>query len=329
MTRASTPALPPAARRPMSTLPILDELPGGYFVEESPRGVLAVHADAARTLHECGYGPESDGALVPSELAGRAPLFELAGSDGGFLVRRFQHGGLLRWATGHRFLDAERPFRELVLSDSLRRVGVRTPLVVAARARSVGVGWSLDVMTRRVPGTTDLGWVLGSARRGEIPVARVRAILVALGELVRTLHRHGYVHADLQPNNVLVGRGALEGEAPELWLLDLDRSFFVPELSDAERRANLRRLYRHVARREEQHGRFLHRTDYARFFRGYETDRPRWKADWRAVAARHSRGLTLHRLGWLLERAFARRRHDGRADGGLLYPGPPRSRGES
>jgi len=289
----------------MATLPILAELPCGFFLEESPRGVLALHADVARELHERGFGPERDGELVKSELAGRRPLYDLGG---GLLLRRFSHGGLTRWLTGVRYLDPERPFRELILSHSLRSAGIRTPQIVAARARLArGVGWHLDVVARRVPDSVDLGYVLGMARRGELERSALRSIARAAGELVRQLHRHGCMHADLTPSNILVGRDTLrEGAAAELWVIDLDRSTLVGELGHGRRLLNLRRLYRFVRRRDREHGRALSSTDYARFFRGYDPDRGHWKADWRLISAAHSRSRLLHSLGWFFESAFGR-----------------------
>lgn len=309
----------------MATLPVLAELPDGYFVEESPRGILVLYGESARLLHEQGFGPESDGSLRASDLSGRRPLYELEAGGARFVLRRFRHGGLMRWMTGERYLDAERPFRELILSDSLLRAGIRTPRVVAARARMLPVcGWQLDVMTRRVDDALDLGYVLGLARGGEVREAVLRAILVELGNLVRLMHTHGLVHADLQPNNVLVNLRALEGASPQLWLLDLDRSFFTAELSAGMRRANLRRLYRHVRHREDRHGRTLSRSDHARFFRGYDPERSRWKKDWRAVAAGRPLGTGMHRVGWILERFFSHR-PDPRSGGDVLYPPARRS----
>ena len=148
-----------------ATLPILEELPSGYFVDESPGGILALHAEVARDLHESGYGPENDGNLCRSELSGRRSLFELMAGGERFLVRRFSHGGLMRWITGERFLDPERPFRELILSSSLRKAGILTPQVIAARARpALGGGWYLDLVSRRIEDALDLGYVLGLAR---------------------------------------------------------------------------------------------------------------------------------------------------------------------
>lgn len=292
----------------MHSLRVLEELPSGYFVEESPRGILALHTGVARALHDAGYGPEQDGEVVQSELSGRRPLHEFRVGEDAFVVRRFSHGGLLRWLTGVRFLDAARPFRELILSEALRRTGIRTPRVIAARARSArGYGWLLEVVSRRLEGTIDLGHVLGRARRGEVDRDASRRLLLELGRLVSQLHKHGCLHADLTPNNLLVNTSALDGEAPELWVLDLDGSTMHDSLTDAQRRKNLRRMYRFVERRERRYGKALTRTDYVRFFRGYDSDGRRWKTDWRAVESMHSRRSILHSIGWLFERSFAPR----------------------
>lgn len=303
----------------MSSLAVLEDLPSGYFVEETPRGILAVHADSARALHEAGYGPDQDGDLVVSELAGRRPLYQFGptapSAAKSFLVRRFSHGGLLRWLTGNRFLSADRPFRELILSDALLRAGIQTPRVVAARAFRDRGGWQLDVMTCRVEESIDLGWVLGAMRRGEIPVPARNRIMEGVGSLVRELHLHGCPHADLQPGNILVNLSALENEMPSYWIIDLDRTSRRPELSEAERQSNLARLYRHVARRDEQHGPSLSRGDAARFFRGYDPDGESWRNDWRAVRERYVAGLSWHRMGWLLEKVFGGRRPDPRSTG--------------
>jgi 3-deoxy-D-manno-octulosonic acid kinase len=310
----------------MSSLAVLEDLPSGYFVEETPRGILAVHADSARALHEVGYGPDQDGDLVASELTGRRPLYQFGPAAPvearDFLVRRFSHGGLLRWLTGNRFLNADRPFRELILADALLRVGIQTPRVVAARALKDRGGWQLDVMTRRVEKSIDLGWVLGAMRRGEVPAPARHKMMERLGSLVRELHLHGCPHADLQPGNILVNLSALQNEPPSYWIIDLDRSSRRSELSESERQTNLARLYRHVARRDEQHGPSLSRSDAVRFFRGYDPDGESWRRDWRAVRERHVTGLTWHRMGWLLEKLFGGRRPDPRSTGTVEATAP-------
>lgn len=290
----------------MHSLPILRQLPPGYFVEEAPRGILAIDADVARAFHQAGFGPETNGEFKTSDLAGRKPLFEMECGGERFVMRRFHHGGLLRWITRERFLHPERPFAELIASDALRKSGVPTPRVVAARARIfTGIGWGLDVITRRVADTQDLGAVLDAIGDGEVSLVDRFALARALGTLVRRLHRVGLLHADLQVKNVLVQWAEGEsGREAVLWVLDLDGSFFVENPTRAERRRNLRRLYR-SARRREAADPFLSRSDFARFLLGYRPEGGSWKEDWRAIQASHARRSLGHLLGWWLERRFA------------------------
>lgn len=287
----------------------LDALGPSFRVERRRRALWAVRRDVEATLQRAGFGPESDGTLRASDLTGRKPLLEIGAGAERFVVRRFTHGGLWRFATGRRFRDPMRPFREIVLARHLEASGVKTVEIVAARARRVGVfGWELDLVSRRVEGTLDLGDLLGRARRGELGHAVIAVCAAALGLLVQRMHACGFLHADLTPNNVLVNATVLDGADPTLVVLDLDRARTLETLDDRERRANLQRLYRFVARREERDGRALSRTDYARFFKGYDTGGERWKTDWRAIEAAHGRARIGHAIGWRLETWFGKDR---------------------
>jgi hypothetical protein len=163
--------------------------------------------------------------LRTSELVGRKPLYEIQTGSQRFVVRRFTHGGLWRFATGRRFRDPTRPFREIVSARHLADHGVNTVEIVAARARRPGaLLYELDLVTRRVDGAIDLGELLGRARRGEVTRAAIAASAVALGILVKRMHACGFFHADLTPNNVLVNESVLSGADPKLVVLDLDRA---------------------------------------------------------------------------------------------------------
>lgn len=294
-------------------LPEPGSLPPGYTLARGERGVLAWRTELAETLREHGYEPDAatpTGAFEVSEKAGRRPLFELRTAGRRLLLRRFSHGGLLRGLTGERFRDPDRPFAELRLSEWLRHAGVRTPRVAAARARAAGGwrgGWNLDVVTECVEETTDLGYALGLARGGHLSRYVRAALLEAAGRHVGALHRLGFWHADLQPNNLLVNVAALAGAAPEIWVLDLDRSERFDSLPPERRWANLERLFRHVAR-----GATLTRADCARFLSAYASPGG-WRDDWRAVADLHARRAKWHRLGWRIERLFGLRRDHRRA----------------
>jgi hypothetical protein len=144
------------------------------------------------------------------------------------------------------------------------------------------------------------------SRRGELATAVRRALITAAAALVRDLHGHGCLHADLTPSNILVNRSALAGAPVRAWILDLDRARLCASLSSAERRANLRRIYRFVDRRERGARPALSRADRARFLRVYAPEA--WRDHWRAIEAAHRRSLRWHAFGWLAERVFNRAR---------------------
>jgi len=306
----------------------LPQLPPQFELERAQGRVWAVRRDRRAACERAGYGFERRRELEQSSLAGRKPLYELALDGRACVVRRFSHGGIARALTGGVFLDPARPFRELVLAARLADLGLATPAIVAARAeRARPWGWRLELVSERVPDSVDLGHVLARARAGEIPRARVGLLAAALGSLVRKLHAAQFVHADLTPNNVLVERAALLDGEPRLWLLDLDRSRFVPALDERTRRDNLRRLWRFVERRELRDGRALSRADVARFFLGYDPSGASWKADWRAIEREHRRMAVWHRLGWFLQSLYSRARDPRSAP--LAQAGPAGSAGQT
>ncbi|MFN0007412.1 MAG: lipopolysaccharide kinase InaA family protein [Planctomycetota bacterium] len=292
----------------MNPVPILERLPEDYSVERGDRGVLAMRRDCAPSLRAAGYGLDSDGGTRTSRLSGRKPLLELPTPAGMFLIRRFSHGGLLRFLTGERFHDASRPFRELAAAASLARAGVNTPQVAAARARAApGWGWKLEIVTRQVEDAIDLDGVLAAARERAIPRDALRRLARAAGKLVREMHDAGCFHADLTTKNLLVERAALSGGSSRMWILDLDRARAGEGLSLEERIANLTRLYRYVSRREGDLAAALARTDWMRFLSGYEPDRARIVTTARAILSAHGKSLRWHALGWRLENLFSGR----------------------
>ena len=275
-------------------------VPHGYRVLVQASGRVAIADWAAEELASAGFTLDVDGDLRTSDVAGRKALAETP--DGRVLVRQFTHGGLLRFLTGRRFRDPNRPFVELALSIWLTERGIDTPPVAAARARKApGYGHHLALATRRIEGARDFESMLVDVRGGRAQRASLRPALRAFGAMVARLHANGFVHADLTPKNVLVELRAEAG--PRLWLIDLDRSRIESPLTAAVRRANLGRLWRFVDRREQRDGRALTRADVARFLRAYEPSRFERHALWRTVAAERSRADVWHRIGWALERS--------------------------
>jgi len=279
------------------------ELPAGYRWLQGERGLMAVWVEAEEGLREAGFGPDADGELSESDAVGRAALGELRVGDQTYLVRRFSHGGLLRWMSGARFSDPKRPFEELILSHGLDEEGVLTPRVVAARARRAGLWWELSIVTVFMEGATDIGRWIAEVRGGARSREGLGALMSAFGRLVRQLHDVGFHHADLQPNNVLVEEPLAAEDEPRLWIIDLDRSVQAGVLKHSLRLANLARLVRFIERRERERGACLFRSDRMRFLCGYEPERSQRHDLWRKLAL-VSRSAIAHRAGWGLERAF-------------------------
>jgi 3-deoxy-D-manno-octulosonic acid kinase len=311
----------------MARWPVLDALPGDVALEVTDAGVLAVRRAAAAALRAQGFRADGGDPPRASDLAGRRPLGELELDGERLVVRRFHHGGMLRWMMGRRFADPERPFRELVLSDRLRAAGIATPEVVAARAlrapagRWVG-GWRLDLVTRRVEGATDLAEWLEAVREDRVRPAARRAVARAVGAFVGRMHGAGLWHADLNPRNLLLVGETRERGAVAVQALDLDRSVLTEDLGAARRRANLARLLRAVLRREGRGAAFLRRPDLARFLAGYRAGLGAgggapgtFAEEWRGVGRAHDAAAAIHRTWWRVEQAFGGgpEARDGRA----------------
>jgi tRNA A-37 threonylcarbamoyl transferase component Bud32 len=284
------------------------DLPPDFEVLESRSAIAAVRRDLAAALAQAGIAGHGELASRCSSLAGRGRLGELTLDGRPYLVRRFRHGGLLRWLTGARFLDRRRPFRELALSTALQRAGISTPVVVAARARRAPIlGWWLEIVTPRVDGAFDVGVAIAAIARGDVPARSRRAVVAACGAFVSELHSAGLRHPDLHLRNLLIAADALKAGAPKLWVIDLDRATRSGVLDLGARVASLARLYRDLVRSDREGGVHLERSDLARFLRAYEPDRARRRRLWRAIERVFVRGRALHSLSWALERRFGRR----------------------
>ena len=270
-------------------------------------------------LEATGFGPDTDGPVEPAPLAGRGEMFVLDVDGASVVMRRYHRGGMMRYV-GAGFRSPLRPFRELALSERLRAAGVRTPQVVFARSRprDGGRGWICELGTVRIDSAIDLGVWLEAVRAGDVPDRERRGVLRAAGELVAELHRVGFLHADLQPQNLLLEERTRGSEAARLWVIDLDRSRFVESPSEGSVIRNLARLWRAVRKREARGAPFVRRTDCARFLRAHAAHvGSSWKRRWRRIERIQARGALLHGLGRALERrAGLAPEQPGRADDG-------------
>jgi 3-deoxy-D-manno-octulosonic acid kinase len=197
---------------------------------------------------------------------GRAPLKALRLRDGETaLIRSYRHGGLLRALTGACFASwPPRPFRELTITEELRRRGFPTVEVYAAGVERIGGPFYRGcLVTRELRGASDLWTALQDPA---VDAARRSAILKAAADAIVAMHRHGVYHADLNLRNILIrsDNGMVEG-----YVIDFDRAkLFLGNLPLPLGRNNLNRLLR-SARKLDPERRYLSAAAWNQFLDFY------------------------------------------------------------
>lgn len=155
----------------------------------------------------------------PRALRGRAPVYVAALPDGGptVVVRHAWHGGLLAPLTQDVFRRPTRAPLELERSRALHARGIPTTDVLGYVLYDAPFGLArVDVMTRYVPDTADLGMVLA----GLAPRIEGTAAIEATLDLLVDLATHRVVHPDLNVKNILLHTP--EDAPPRALVIDVD-----------------------------------------------------------------------------------------------------------
>jgi hypothetical protein len=233
-----------------SEIMIWGAIPEGFQKLNDPQGNrLAVRTDRQREImfSTC-LDIESYGA--PAGLHGRGDLRSLQLADGTTaLFRRYRHGGILRTITGMWFFSwPPRPFRELIITEELRRRGVPTVEVYAACVGKIAGpfyrGW---LVTRQLEGAHDLWAALHS---GFCQSVGIEAVLKAVAAAIRRMHREGVYHRDLNLKNILVRSTAAGVESH---IIDFDKAILVVgQLPLPLVQNNLNRLLRSIGKLDPQ-----------------------------------------------------------------------------
>jgi 3-deoxy-D-manno-octulosonic acid kinase len=205
------------------------------IVRQDQEGVIdfSICADAQRAENHVAY-------------RGRAELRVFCLPNGErALIRSYRHGGVFRAFTGQMFFTwPPRPFRELTITEELRRRGILTVEVYAACVRRIfGPFYRGYLVTKELHGAQDLWAAFQSDfiyRAGLLPT--LKAVAVSL----RALHRHGVYHWDLNLKNILV---RLEPTGVRGYIIDFDKAkLFLGDLPPPMVKKNLDRLLRSVCK---------------------------------------------------------------------------------
>jgi tRNA A-37 threonylcarbamoyl transferase component Bud32 len=208
----------------------------------------------------------ADLSMADKRYQGRGVLKSVRLRDGETaLIRSYRHGGLLRSLTRECYFTwPPRPFRELAITEELRRRGLRTLEVYAAGVQLVcGPIYRGCLVTRELRDSKDLWATLQGEPGGPRPLA---SILKAAAETVRAMHREGVYHSDLNLKNILI-RSMPDGV--EGYVIDFDRSkLFLGKLAPRLAKANLDRLLRSACKLDPER-RYLTEASWQEFLEFY------------------------------------------------------------
>jgi 3-deoxy-D-manno-octulosonic acid kinase len=242
------------------------EIPPGFKKIEDECGsrlILRGDQEGVLSASSWDHSANSDG---PTGFQGRDRLRVVQLRDGDMvLLRRYRHGGALRRLTGATFFTwPPRPFRELIITEELRRRGIPTVEVYGACVEPVlGPFYRGWLATRAIPGAQDL-WA--ALRSGFVRDTGEEVCLRAVARSVRTLHLEGVYHADLNLKNILV---RLENGGVTGYIIDFDKAkLFLGSLPRRLAKRNLDRLLRSVCKLDPERRYFsLDRwDDFLRFY---------------------------------------------------------------
>ena len=246
-------------------------LPDGFTRVVDKRGHrLVVRQDQVAHIDFSLCDNDRAGALADSRYHGRGVLRSIVLPDGDTaLIRAYRHGGLFRTiATTWFFTWPPRPFRELAVTEELRRRGLRTVEVCAACvSRPAGPFYRGWLITKQLQGAEDL-W--SAFHSGLIERIGLTAALRAVAGGIRAMHREGVYHADLNLKNILL---RIENGAAASYIIDYDRArLFLGRLPIALANRNLARLKRSVLKLDPEQ-RYFSAAAWCELVKFYHEDR--------------------------------------------------------
>jgi tRNA A-37 threonylcarbamoyl transferase component Bud32 len=210
---------------------------------------LAVRSPAADWLVRRGFETEIEHGVLDFLLQGpaqgphppgrgRGPMARLHLGGAFAIGKRARHGGLLAPILGRLYLGNRRGMDQISAARRLTAAGVATPEVLAVgTAHVLGPLCSQAIVTRELRGARNLLDVA----RADPPVGVRCGILEQCADLIRNMHASGFLHADLNVSNLVLGHGAA-GEV--MHIVDLDRGRFLKTPTPRMLCRNLARLVR-------------------------------------------------------------------------------------
>ena len=197
---------------------------------------------------------------VPGVAGGRGTTLFVQYEGQAWALRHYHRGGKLMKMLRDRFLwtgwESTRPFREWMLLSHLQKLGLPAPVPVAARCLRLGIYYSADLITQRLPGVMPFSsWLQREGIDEEL--------WCAVGRCIACFHAARIFHADLSAHNIQVD------PAGRVYLLDFDRGRIMP--SDGRwRDRNLLRLQRSLRKIRNNSNVIFGADQWQAFLDGYQ-----------------------------------------------------------
>jgi len=243
-----------------------DTPPGFKMIAPDPIQMMMVREGLESHLCFDKFVKQRESEREASPFYGRERLrFFHLGNGETALVRSYQHGGVFRRLTADFFFTwPPRPFRELTITEEVRRRGIPTLEILGAWVkRAWGPFYRGWLITRELQGSHDLWAALQSDLYGPIS----DSLLPVVAQILRKMHLRGIYHSDLNLKNILIRQ---EGDQIRSTIIDFDKARLFPhEIPVEKSKKNLRRLLLSVCKLDPDR-RFLSQKDWDLFVQFYQ-----------------------------------------------------------
>lgn len=210
------------------------------------------------------------------------------------VLRRYHHGGLLRFLQKDLYFFSFPPLREMAASQFAQQRGIPVAEILGAvQQRVAKIFYRVDLLLRHLPEGCDLGDYF-EKRYAPRKWQEKKEIIREVGRLVRRMHDAGLDHADLHLKNIFMSG---EPQKRNFYLLDFDKAHIVPNMTPQQRRKNLQRFHRYLEKYFGGIGIFT-RSDRMEFLKSYFGSGQAAREFARLNGKNFERHVSCHRLLW-------------------------------
>lgn len=213
---------------------------------------------------------------------GSVPSIPIEGSPGDrMVIRKYLRGGFLRFFNRDIYLGQHRPFRELSITVEAALKGIPTPDILAAiNIKVLGSFYRGYLVSKELPSCCDLpAFITRIAKdKKETLLEKNRDVIRRTAGLIRSMHDKGFYHGDLNMKNIIVDTV----NPHNIYIIDWDKSRYKGKLRQSEKRANVLRFCRSMAKLSRS-GLPLTYNDQLFFLEAYWDDKSRARRDFQRL----------------------------------------------